>query len=111
MGLGLVAEGAALRADPVGKRSSLYQREDAVVLLLGEYTQSFPRGEGGMKGSNLSGLLQCRILTTIVQLAPWKLSFCLLKCVTLFYFLASRENRQIIRHNIEEVFAESCAKE
>jgi lauroyl/myristoyl acyltransferase len=31
--------------------------------------------------------------------------------VTLFYFLASRENRQIIRHNIEEVFAESCAKE
>ena len=63
-----------------------------------------------MKGSNLSGLLQGRILIAIVQLAPWKLSFCLLRLVTLFYFLANRENRHVIRHNIEEVFAESCAK-
>jgi len=63
-----------------------------------------------MEQSNLSRLLQSHVFTTIVKCLPRKVSFYFLWLVTVLYFLANREIREIIRRNIEEVFSRNYNK-
>lgn len=64
-----------------------------------------------MKQSSLSRFLQSRVFMVVVRLAPWSVSFYFLWLLTSLYFLLHREKREIIRKNIEEVFAKTRGQE
>lgn len=57
-----------------------------------------------MRKSNLSRFLQSHVFMTLVRVSPWMISFYFLWIVTMLYFRANRENREIVRSNIQEVF-------
>ena len=68
-------------------------------------------GVRGVKKSNLSGLLQSHVFMTLVAVSPQVISFHLLWLVTAIYLLRRREDRAIIRNNIEEVFGRNRNKQ
>lgn len=63
-----------------------------------------------MKEGNLSRFLQCNFFLIFLKLAPWKISFHFLRLLTTLYFLTNRKTREIIRKNIDEVFAENWSQ-
>ena len=63
-----------------------------------------------MKRGGLSRFLQSGVFMALVRVSPWGASFYFLWIVTRLYFLANREDREVIRSNLSEVFGGSCAE-